>query len=406
MILALLLLSLLLLMFLLLPVWYRRSTEVVDQSEENLRLYQERTAEVTASDMDAEQKAALQLELDREFLATAAENEQALTKSVALKKRWPLPIALLVLVLIGTITLYGLWGAGVELRAAQLLQKAGVAQLTEAELIELRDTVIESARRNPDNLEWSYIEGRMAMGAGEFKRAESIFADILVTLPQEAVADRAGTLSLLAQAKFFGNQQKADAATYALMKESISLDASNLQNLGLAGMMAFELGEYRDAVEHWKTLWLALPETPESGLLIEGIERAAEHLRAQGETVDMSFTKRAGIKVLVDVSKAARAAFSADTPVFVAARAVSGPPMPLAAQRLTLGDLPQVITLSDAQAMMAGMSISQFDQITVIARISPSGQPVAQPGDWQGQLSPVSNKHEGVLKLLIDTPVK
>ncbi len=57
---ALLLLAIVLLMFLLVPVWYRRPQDVNDQSEENLRLYEERSREVAASDLDDARKQACQ----------------------------------------------------------------------------------------------------------------------------------------------------------------------------------------------------------------------------------------------------------------------------------------------------------------------------------------------------------
>src|SRR5690606_41924412 len=92
---ALLLLAIVLLMFLLVPVWYRRPQDVNDQSEENLRLYEQRSREVAASDLDDARKQALQLELDREFLAAAATAEQGLS-SVDVRKRCALALALLV----------------------------------------------------------------------------------------------------------------------------------------------------------------------------------------------------------------------------------------------------------------------------------------------------------------------
>ncbi len=166
-------------------------------------------------------------------------------------------------------------------------------------------------------------------------------------------------------------------------------------------MMAFELGQYRDAIQHWQRLWQSLPDTPETQVLVQGIERAAERLREQGETVDLSFLQRAELKVLVEVSDAVRAQLDPQTTVFVLARNPDGPPMPLAAQRLTLADLPQLVTLNDSQAMVPGMNLSSAVKVTVTARISPSGEPIAQSGDWQAELTGVSNKHEGVLTLRI-----
>ena len=67
--------------------------------------------------------------------------------------------------------------------------------------------------------------------------------------------------------------------------------------------------------------------------------------------------------------------------VFVYAKAVSGPPMPLAVKRMTVADLPVEVILSDSDAMIPSMKLSAFDQVTVGARISKTGNPVAQAGD-------------------------
>ncbi len=397
---ALLLLAIVLLMFLLVPVWYRRPQDVNDQSEENLRLYEERSREVAASDLDDARKQALQLELDREFLAAAATAEQGLS-SVEVRKRWPLALALLVVSLLATLALYQQWGAGDQLRATELLQKAAEAELSQNEEAELLALLDASAQRYPDNAEWLYLLGRMSLNKGDYERADEVFSALLLTLREEAVADRASLLSLLAQARFFGGGQQVDAGIYKLMQDSLALQPNQPQTRGLAGMMAFELGQYRDAIQHWQRLWQSLPDTPETRVLVQGIERAAERLREQGETVDLSFLQRAELKILVEVSDAVRAQLDPQTTVFVLARDPEGPPMPLAAQRLTLADLPQLVTLNDSQAMVPGMNLSSAAKVTVTARISLSGEPIAQSGDWQAQLTGVSNKHEGVLTLRI-----
>ncbi len=219
---ALLLLAIVLLMFLLVPVWYRRPQDVNDQSEENLRLYEERSREVAASDLDDPRKQALQLELDREFLAAAATAEQGLS-SVDVRKRWPLALALLVVSLLATLALYQQWGAGDQLRATELLQKAAEAQLSQNEETELLALLDASAQRYPDNAEWSYLLGRMSLNKGDYERADEVFSALLLTLPEEAVADRASLLSLLAQARFFGGGQQVDAGIYKLMQDSLAL---------------------------------------------------------------------------------------------------------------------------------------------------------------------------------------
>ena len=397
---ALLLLSLLLLMFLLVPVWHRDKADDRYQSEENLRLYQERTDELAASDLDEEQKQALQLELDREFLAA---NSGVATgqKNASVRYRWPVAAGLFVVSVGATVLLYQQWGAANELRATELLEKASQVELTQPERNELIERLAVAGDKQPDNIEWNYLRGRLLNANGDFAQAADVFADILVVLPQEATADRAATMTLLAQARFFAADQKADDSMYQLLKDALELTPGNRQALGMAGMLAFELKDYQGAINYWRQLWLGMGDSPEAQMLAQGILRAVEHVREQGDEVDLSWMKRTEIKVLVDLSPAAKAAVDPADTVFVLARALSGPPMPLAVQKLTVAQLPQVITLSDAQARAPGMNLSSHEQVTLVARISKSGQPMPQSGDWQIEQSPVSNHEENLIKLTI-----
>ena len=116
---------------------------------------------------------------------------------------------------------------------------------------------------------------------------------------------------------------------YQLLKDALELTPGNRQALGMAGMLAFELKDYQGAINYWRQLWLGMGDSPEAQMLAQGILRAVEHVREQGGEVDLSWMKRTEIKVLVDLSPAAKAAVDPADTVFVLARALSGPPMPL-----------------------------------------------------------------------------
>ena len=99
----------------------------------------------------------------------------------------------------------------------------------------------------------------------------------------------------------------------------------------------------------------------------------------------------AGITVTVALDPALAAQAPQDATVFIYAKAVAGPPMPLAAQRVRVSDLPITLTLDDSMAMMPQMRLSAFPQVTVGARISRSGQGMPQSGDVEGEVSPVAS---------------
>ena len=72
--------------------------------------------------------------------------------------------------------------------------------------------------------------------------------------------------------------------------------------------------------------------------------------------------------------------------LFVFAKAASGPPMPLAVQRLPGAKLPLRVRLDDSMGMTPAMKLSQFPRWIVTARLSSSGGAQAQSGDLQGSL--------------------
>jgi cytochrome c-type biogenesis protein CcmH len=92
-----------------------------------------------------------------------------------------------------------------------------------------------------------------------------------------------------------------------------------------------------------------------------------------------------------------------DASVFVYAKAASGPPMPLAVQRLTVADLPAKVVLTEDMGMLPNLKLSMFPQVIVGARVSRTGNAIAQSGDLQTQSAPIDVRSTDPIKLTIDT---
>jgi len=102
------------------------------------------------------------------------------------------------------------------------------------------------------------------------------------------------------------------------------------------------------------------------------------------------------------ISDTAAAGSSAEQSVFIYASATRGPPMPLAVVRLSVQDLPTTVVLDDTQAMIPTMKLSSFDDVTIGARVSKSGNPIAQTGDWFNETESVSVADTPSVTLVID----
>lgn len=90
-------------------------------------------------------------------------------------------------------------------------------------------------------------------------------------------------------------------------------------------------------------------------------------------------SSRMPVGIAVDVTT--DAALDPATPIFVIARRPDVPGPPVAVRRLAAGDLPARITLTDADAMLPGTSLSDLGALEVVARASLGGSPTSTAGD-------------------------
>lgn len=413
MIIGLILLFILLVLILAVPA-LRKPVETLSkpdqtQEAENLRLYQERLVDIEkikeSGEVSEQEIAAMTLELDRELLVASVANTRY-SEGPGRVPKVMLSLFLFALTASVTFFLYQLWGAGNEVRATQLLEFSSQAELTPTEYEELEVRLASAADKNPGNMDWAYLQGRLLESEGRYQEAADAYEGLLAALPPVQTADRAAIMTLMVQARFFANEQKADDELYTTIQQALTMAPNQRKPLGLAGIMAYELGYYQQAIDHWRKLWVQLPAGMEARTLENGIQRAAEQLEMAGEDVDLSWMVMAKIEVSVSLSDQALAAIQPNDTVFVLARKLDGPPMPLAAQRLVASQLPITVVLDDSMAMVPGMTIGSVDDVTVTARVSRSGQPIAQPGDWQGQVFNVRTRGNEPLKIEISERVQ
>ncbi|HEY8327415.1 MAG TPA: hypothetical protein VIO59_03055, partial [Rhodanobacter sp.] len=110
----------------------------------------------------------------------------------------------------------------------------------------------------------------------------------------------------------------------------------------------------------------------------------------------------AALQVQVALAPALKDKLAPGDALFVYARAENGPPMPLAVAKLDPAQLPTTVTLTDAMAMTQAFKLSSVERVFVGARISHSGQPVAQPGDLEGDAGVVAVNSKTPVKISID----
>jgi hypothetical protein len=111
-----------------------------------------------------------------------------------------------------------------------------------------------------------------------------------------------------------------------------------------------------------------------------------------------------GVAVTGEVTLAAglAAKATAGETLFIVAKSVDAPGIPVAVFRGSVGNWPLKFTLDDSQAMMPGRNLSTAGRVTIEARISQKGQPLPSAGDLQGSSGIINPADQKPLKITID----
>lgn len=375
--------------FLLVPILRgRRQQAEQDRTALNVALYEERVAELAgqqaAGVLDAEQLAKGRDEAARELLADTERDDAA--RQGQLGKAVPLLAAVLVPAL--ALGLYLHYGAADKVALTQEFASAP------KNMQDMTARLERAVQAQPDSAEGVYFLGRAYMAEQRPADAAKAF--------ERAVALAGRQPELLgqwAQAQYFAADKQWSAQLQALTDEALKADPNEVTSLGLRGIAAFEGERFDEAIGYWQRLLAQLPEGDASRAALQGgIDRAADKLKAGGGKVVVT----ARLKVRVELAAELKGKVRPDDTVFIFARASNGPPMPLAAKRVTVAQLPIEVELSDADAMMPQMKLSDFSEVQLVARVSRAGQPTK--GEWKAQSAPLATATQATQHLTIDSP--
>jgi len=259
------------------------------------------------------------------------------------------------------------------------------------QLTALVERLAARMRDKPDDAEGWKLLGRSYVALGRFPEALGAYSKAAALKPRDAelLADLADVLATTRSERLQGEPEK-------LVLRALEIDPQNLKALALAGTAAFDRKDYAAAARYWQRMLPLVEPGSEDARQIQG---SIAEARSLGGVAQRALNGR------VSISKKLAAQAAPDDLVFIFARAVEGPPMPLAVKRVRVRDLPLEFALDDSMAMAPGMNLSAHARVVVGARISKSGQPTAQPGDLQGFSAPVANDARNVT-VVIDSVAK
>ena len=257
-------------------------------------------------------------------------------------------------------------------------QEAPIPSLDEA-ILKLEQRVSSTGGSVQD---W-YMLGRSYVVMQEYAKAVPAFRQAYT---KSAGQDPEITLSL-AEAMALDDENTLDGEAGELVEQSIASSPDDPKALWYGGLVAERRGDNAVAVTRYKKLMTLAPPEAMQKLLLQRIESLGGQVGGQmGGDVDTapavaSSEGETGIAVQVTLADSVRNSVSGNFTLFILARDVSGAGPPIAVVRRRVADLPLSVRLTDEHAMMATRKISGFDEVQIVARVSRSGQPVAQTGD-------------------------
>ena len=397
--------------FLLHPLWRKMSSGPSPDGEKRLSVYQQQFQELeqdlksgSLTDEDYQQaKEELERRLLDEESSMGTEGQTGMRVSNRI-----LIGSLLVLFPMVSVGLYYLFGnplAIIHPSTPLATNKTATVHKGAGGLESVTEGLKRKLAKNPEDGEgWallahSYVELR------HHTEAVPAFEKAVDLIPQDAqlLADYADALAMV-------HGRKLQGKPALLIRHALEVDSQNVKALLLSATLDFQEKEYAQAINVWERLLadtqtdLDLRQELQSniaeakGLLGGNISTV---VRRPTFTVSPASHTIRGTVTLGD--KLSDKASATDT-LFVFARAVTGPPMPVAIVRATRNDLPFTFQLDDSQSLMPTMKLSQAGEVLVVARLSRSGDASPKPGDLQGQSLPVKPGTSG-LTIVIDSEV-
>ncbi len=389
------------------PLFGRSALTDQDRKAQNVAIARERLqeleAEHAAGNLDDATLAQARRELELALADDVADGEDAPAGAAGRSPAMLVAIVLLVPAL--AIGLYRMLGNPDAIHpgaAADSLAQGHAGQ--KMTLPEMAERLKQKLTEHPDNAQGWYLLGRTYMQMRRYDEAAKAFEKL-----HGLVGDEPGVLLPWADALAMQQGGKVSGKAFELVKRVLAANPHEPTALWLAGMGYAQAGEPEQAVRHWKRLLPQLQDDPQAQQEVKTLIARAE--KALGHTVEVDAvavakkSPAAGgtrLTVTVDLDPALKDQVSPEDTVFVFARALNGPPMPLAVVRKQVKDLPLTVTLDDSMAMIPQMKLSRFPQVRIEARISKSGQAMPQSGDLKGEVSPVSPTGQGRVSVRID----
>ena len=330
------------------------------------------------------------------------------------------------------VLLYGAWGSPMGLDPAALAQSAPDegpnATVTPEKIAQMVGQLERRLQDEPNNMDAWVMLARLQRSQEKFPASEKSFAKALALAPDDDLAiERAEVVAQVQGGDFSGEP-------WAVINRILKANPNQNNALLLAGSASFSEGRFAQAIQYWERVRASLPPQSEDiNALDSALAQARERLapgRASAQSAPSGLASAqsapsglasaqpappaspstsisvaaARIAGRVSLAPELAAQTSPSDTVFIYATPAQGGRMPLAIVRTTVAALPFDFVLDDSQAMGPQSKLSSASEVVLKARISKTGQAMAQPGELGVSLGPIKNP-SSQLSLVIRGPM-
>lgn len=267
--------------------------------------------------------------------------------------------------------------------------------------------------KEPDNVSGWALLARSKASLGDFAGAAAAYEKTI-----KLAQDNPDILTDYADVLAMASGRKLEGRPTELIMQALAIDPKHRKALALAATAAMRSGKMADAAGYWRRLRATFADGSDDAREIDAViaqmsgkAPPAEVAAAADAPVASAPVKPAATGAVqsvsgsVEITPALKASIKPGSTLFVFARAASGgngPRMPLAVLRSAVPDFPFAFKLDDSMAMAPGMNLSSAGEVEVEARISASGQAIAQAGDLRGKVTAIKPGSSG-LRIVIDS---
>jgi len=344
-------------------------------------------------------------------------------------------LALCLMLPVCAVLLYGTWGSPMGLDPAALALSAPDdgpnATVTPEKIAQMAGQLERRLQDEPNNVDAWVMLARLQRSQEKFPASEKSFAKALALAADDDLAvERAEVVAQVQGGDFSGEP-------WSVINRILKANPNQNNALLLAGSASFSEGRFAQAIQYWERVRASLsPQSEDINALDSALAQARERLApgrasaqppvtgsasAQSSNAGAASaqppvstgtsnnpppasTAAARIAGRVSLAPELLAQTSPSDTVFVYATPAQGGRMPLAIVRTTVAALPFDFVLDDSQAMGPQSKLSSASEVVLKARISKTGQAMAQPGELGVSLGPIKNT-SNQLSLVIRGPM-